>query len=423
MKKRSSARRTAVFALAAGLGLGPARAATPLTWSDCVKRAEASNPDLAAALRSRESSRASYYGSFNGLLPQVGLTNSYTDSGGPGSAESSRWEAAGTVSLDLLNASRFAGVKTAGAALSLASANLRQVSSTVRFDLRKAFAQLLYAQSLLQVSRNIRDMRFKSAQLVTLRYHSGRESKGNMMRAKAQLLQADAELDQAGRDVRVAQRALDRQLGLDDFEEVVATGAYMVRVSSDLPRDEEYLLGRRPDIAVQEAAVRVAESGLTRSRSSLWPSLSANYARSAFSDGEFPSAYGWSLSGVLSYPIFGGGPTDAYFSISAARKSLESARQSLRAAREQALVDIETSWSDLAGAVDQTRVQTALLEAARQRNAEADVRYASGLMSYDNWEIIASDRVNQERQEVQARLNALDAQAAWEKALGKSLEE
>jgi len=86
-------------------------------------------------------------------------------------------------------------------------------------------------------------------------------------------------------------------------------------------------------------------------------------------------------------------------------------------------VDLETTWSGYASAYDQVKVQHALLEAARQRNDEADVRYASGLLTYDNWEIIASDRISTEKQAISSDFNAVVSQASWEKSIGKELGE
>jgi len=73
--------------------------------------------------------------------------------------------------------------------------------------------------------------------------------------------------------------------------------------------------------------------------------------------------------------------------------------------------------------MDGLRVADYNLEATRQRNAEAEVRYASGLISYDNWEVIVAEWVNAEQQAKIAQLNAVTAQAAWEKSLGKALGE
>src|ERR1035438_3285552 len=75
--------------IVASFFLNPAWAATPegsssiagvLTWQDCIGLAARNNPDLLSALRAMEASRAQYYGSFNGLLPHLSISNSYVDS-------------------------------------------------------------------------------------------------------------------------------------------------------------------------------------------------------------------------------------------------------------------------------------------------------------------------------------------------------
>jgi len=401
----------------------------PLTWNDCVELALRNNPDLVSSQKALEASKASYYGSYNGLMPQLTLSNSYSDSDNYGGSRGTTlgpptWQGQGTLSLNLFNASQIASIKTSHALLAQAEANLRQTSSVLRFNLYKAYSQLLFAQRDVEVSLNIRDMRQESAQLVTLRYNSGTESKGNMLRAKAQFLQAKTDLAQAIRDKRTAQWGLDSIFGLDHFTAIVVTNTHTLQSPENVLDHEESLVLHRPDVALQEAVVKTAEANLKQSHSTLWPNLSANYSRFTLGSTEFPSAqYGWNFNAILNYPLFGGGPTASYFAISAAKNSLEKSRQDLHSTLHQAIVDLEASWSNFTGAMDQTLVQAALLEAARQRNEEANIRYASGLLTYDNWEIIASDRINQERQAIQSQLNAENTEAAWIKSLGKQLEE
>ena len=125
----------------------------------------------------------------------------------------------------------------------------------------------------------------------------------------------------------------------------------------------------------------------------------------------------------MSYPLFGGGPTSAYYNTKSAKRGLDKAEQDLRAVRDAAIVDLETSWAAYANALDQFQFQEVKLESARQRNVEAEIRYASGLITYDNWEVIVAEWVSAEQQAKQAQLNAVTTQAAWEKSLGKALGE
>jgi outer membrane protein TolC len=120
----------------------------------------------------------------------------------------------------------------------------------------------------------------------------------------------------------------------------------------------------------------------------------------------------------VSLPIFGGGPTASYYDIKSSARDLERADQERRATRSEVRSDLENAWSGRASADEQVEVQNAFLEAARQRNGEADVRYSNGLMSYENWEVIVTERVNYERGLIRAQRDAVVAAAQWERSLG-----
>jgi len=380
-----------------------------------------SNPDLAASSYAVESGKASYKGSFNGLLPQISLSNSAGESA---AARSQSWQAQASASLNLFDAGQMANIKVSKASLAQATASLRQTSANLRYSLRNAFLKLLFSQENVEISRRIIDLRARSAKLVSLRYDAGTESRGNMLRAQAELLQAQVVYDQALADLRTSQKNLDRQLGWDDFRTVTATGTLDIGGLPTFPTIDDSMFANVPDIAVQEAAVKSSLAGLEQSKSSLFPALSASYSRSRAGTAEFPaSQYGWTAGATLSYPLFSGGLTATYYAVSAAQRNVEKARASLRSAREQAVVNLEGSWANWFKAAGNVKIDLALLESARQRNIEGDIRYNSGLLTYDNWEIISSDRVSQERQLLTDRLNAALSEAAWGQALGKALGE
>jgi outer membrane protein TolC/predicted MFS family arabinose efflux permease len=413
-------------ALAAALvfcATGFARAATPqvLTWEDCVKAALDANPDLAAARFTLEATRASFYSSFNAFMPQVSLSNSVSESN---LLPSNAWSAQAAASMRLFDVGQIAAIRSAAAAVSLDEANLRKASADLRSSLRQAFSHALFAQESLKAAQNVLEIRERDSEMLTLRYDSGSESKGNMLRAKAQALQARLALDAAHRDLRTAQRELSQRLGREEFADYVSSGALGAVPPPARPDDLRSLLPLRPDILLAEATERRFRAALLSSEGVLWPSLSANYVRGRGDRVEFPSArYSWSAGATLSYPLFAGGPTSAWYNTMAGRRGLDAARRSLDSARVAGLSALESAWAAYANAVDQVRVQTDLLAAARQRNDEADVKYASGLLSFDNWEVIVSDRVSNENQYVSALRAAMDAETAWNRALGRALGE
>ena len=401
-------------------------AEAPLSWNDCVGIALRQNASLASAQQAVEAARKSYYGSYNTVLPQIGLSNSYANGSGYGAGRAggtNYWSAQGTASMDLFDMGRYAGIRLAAASLAVSEASLREASASVRLSLREAFSQLLYAQEYINVSGNILDLREKNAKLIELEYNAGKQSKGDLLRVRAEEAQAQADADQAQRGLRLAQRNLDAVLGFDDFSAVAVTGTLAGYRDMSYP-DMAPLVERRPDVAAQRAVVDESRASLAQSEGVLLPSLSINYSRSVSGPREFPNQnYGWNAGATLSLPIFGSGITSAYFNISAAQRALRKAREDLRGVREQARVSLEAAWSTWAQAVDQVKVQRALLDADRQRNLEQDVLFASGLISFDIWEITISNRVNDERGVLTTALNATNAEAAFEQARGVSLEE
>lgn len=429
--KRRAASALAVLALAAAAARADDRAPVPdvpasaraLTWDDCVRAAFEKSPDLLSATRASEQGRASWLQSYNGVLPSASLSNSYAS----GSATNGRagYSAAASASMSVFDMGKIASIRSASASYDQTLASLRSASASVRFALRQAYANVLFAEESVDVARTVLAIRKTGADMVTLRYQSGHEYKGNMMNAQAQQLQAEIGLAQAIRSLRSTRRAFARQLGFDDFAEVTATGTLSAAAPPPPPTDESSLVEHRPDVQLQEAVLKSAKASVASSETSLWPSLTANYARTRGSaPREFPgSPYGWTAGATLSLPLFAGGPTAAYFSIAASKRGLEKAEQDLRVSRDAAVVDLENAWASYANAVDQALVQRATLASSRQRNDEADVRYASGLLTFDNWTVIVSQRVSDEQSAVQTVRDAVVAQAAWEKSLGRVLGE
>src|SRR5262245_48018601 len=81
----------------------------PLSWTDCVAIAAKNNPDLTSSSYSLEAGRSSYYGSYNGFLPSVSLSNSYSDNEDFAS-DSYHWQAQGSVNLNVWNMGQVAAI-------------------------------------------------------------------------------------------------------------------------------------------------------------------------------------------------------------------------------------------------------------------------------------------------------------------------
>jgi outer membrane protein TolC len=115
--------------------------------------------------------------------------------------------------------------------------------------------------------------------------------------------------------------------------------------------------------------------------------------------------------------------TAAFFDAAAARRDWKAREEDLRAARLELRRSLESAWSDWAARADRVAVQNQFLAAIEQQNSEASIRYASELMSFENWEQVVTDLVNVERSALQAERDAAVAEAAWRNARGVPLED
>jgi outer membrane protein TolC len=95
-----------------------------LTWMDCVGLAARNNPDLLASLSLMAASQAGYKGSYNGILPQLSLSNSYAK----GRNTSHLWTLAGNASLNLIDFSEWATIESSLAAYKESKANVRSTA-------------------------------------------------------------------------------------------------------------------------------------------------------------------------------------------------------------------------------------------------------------------------------------------------------
>jgi outer membrane protein TolC len=400
---------------------GKIHAQVPLTWQDCVGLAAQNNPDLLAALNAMAASRADYRGSYNGILPQLSLTNRYTKGGASGGTDPSLWTLTGNASLNVIDFSQWASIQESLATYKQSQANVRVTSSAALLDLYRAYTSLLYAQEAIQVNAAILDIWKTNAQMVNLRYQSGRESKGNNMNTQAQFLQAETAVEQSKRELRVAQQALSQALGKDSFNVLIVTGSWSTAAVPQPHPDLDTLLISEPRILIQEAQVEQARAAIKNAHSTLWPSLALNYSKGTAGPTEFPQNPFWAFTGTLNYPLFAGGPTATYYASQSAERKFDQARQNLKSIKNQARTDLESAWAGFASAEDQIRVQRAFLQAARQRKEESDVRYQSGLMSFEDWIRVVTEYVNFQTSFLRTEQNLILAEAQWRFAKGDPL--
>jgi outer membrane protein TolC len=395
--------------------------ATMLTWQDCVRLATGLNPDLQASREAVLNSDAVHMGAYSALYPQIAAT--YTDTRTYAGANLYSPHSYSTAYEEELTLSQliFDGFATKGnidrarAQLNLAFADLNGEKATVSFNLKSAFAQLVYAQKLIKISRDIVDLRESAARLVRLLYEGGSEDKGDMELSEANLAQARYSLDQAVRTRDLSAVQLGVFIGKDLPAPVLAEGEL---VTDNLPvmPDFEKLARQTPAYFEHQAEVGAAAAGLTVANSGWYPTITVGASADRLDDAYPLKNNGWSVGFTASYPLFQGGAT--YFNVKAANASLRQALDNLRSGTNDAALTLAQMFKGMVDAEDNVRIQQQLLEATALRYRISSADYRNGLSTFEDFNLITNDYVGQQQSLLSAELNAVVAEAAWEEAKG-----
>ncbi|MBF0331409.1 MAG: TolC family protein [Candidatus Omnitrophica bacterium] len=396
--------------------------AETLSWDACVMEARKNHPDLISAREKLNAAKADKALTRSGTLPQL-TANAGADTGKTQGKVRSEAYSYGVSGRQLL----FDGFKisndlaAAQEKIKTASFNYQVVSSNVRLHLWTAFVGLLSAQENLSVTKNISDRRQQNLGMVQLQYQSGREHKGSLLTAEANVAQAQLDMVEARRNVELYQRRLVKELGRAKFTEITAGGELTLL---DIDRTKpvfEKLVETTPLLKELVTQKEAAKYGLKSAKSDFFPQVYAD-AGAVRNDSAWPPQTGnWSAGISVSFPIFQGGQQEA--ALSKAQASYRQSQADERSGRDGVILTLAETWTQWLNDVDQSAVQGKFFEAARQRADIVEAQYKSGLATFNDWTIIEDDLVRNQKSLLQAKTNALLSEASWLQAKGETVDE
>ena len=393
-----------------------------LSWEDCVQEAVRNHPDLAAAREKLNQNKAQKDITRAGALPQLNSSLSASRSNSTGKSQTRTYAHEVTGKQLLFDAFKTSNdIAAAQEDVRAAKYNYQVVSSNVRLRLWTAFIDLLSAQESLKVVEGIAQRRRQSLDLIFLRYQGGREHKGSLLTAQANLAQADFDVQQAKRNVDLSQRRLSKELGRAEFMPMAAKGALETKDFDPVPPDFEQLVGTVPFLKELAAQKEAARFGVQSARSDFFPRVYVNAGAGKTDSSWPPGRNEWSAGLSLTFPLFEGGAQQAQ--LSKARSAFNASRAEEQSGRDGMILTLAgtwTQWQDDASHVD---VQKKFLEASQVRGKIAEAQYSTGLISFNDWIIIEDDLVKNEKAFVQAKTNALISEADWLQAKGQTLDD
>jgi outer membrane protein TolC len=404
---------------------GLAFAGEVLTWQDCIKEAAKNHPDLIAAVEEIKQSEASKKITASALYPQVdaSLTASTgrtaSDNAPATTADAYNYGVSAT-QLIFDGTKTIQSVKAASETIQAFQQNYKFTSTTVRLSLRTAFVNLLTAQEMIKVTEDIVKIRKENYELITLRYLSGLVHRGALLTAEANLAQALFQLEQAKRDVLLAQRQLTKEMGRKAFIPMNVIADFKVSDDARIQPDLEAIANKHPSLLQIAAQKNAAEFSLKSAYANFSPTLSGSAGANKNGTKWLPKGDQWNLGLTLSMPIFEGGLRTAQ--VSQAQAFLNQLKENERSTRDSLVVALENTWVSLQDAIETVDVQYKNLIATEERSKIGGVEFATGFLTYDNWTIIEDNLVSAKTGYLDAQSSALLAEANWIKAKGETLE-
>ncbi|MFH1829852.1 MAG: TolC family protein [Pseudomonadota bacterium] len=392
-----------------------------LDWNECVREAAKQNPQLAASLQVVNQRKAQKWVATSPMLPQISVdasankTNTFS---GNNEKNNNTYSAKGEQLL-------FDGFKTyndfksAEEDISASQHTYTATSSEIRYNLRKAFADLLKAQDLVPITQGIIARRKQNLDMIQLRYESGREHQGSLLLAEADLAQAEYDHRKAKRDISVAQYALRKELGWNDDTPIRVKGSFALQYPMKGKPDLRAIADNHPDVKRVASEKGAAKYSLRSAKSEFFPTLKLTAEAGRVRSGGFSSDDGWSVGVGASLPVFEGGRRIANTDKAAAR--LLEVTSSETSEYDLVLSILEGAWQRLKDAEEYYEVQKKYLTANEIRAKIGRAQYANGLLIFDNWIIIEDNYVRSQKAYVEAAAEMMIAEAEWVRARGEAL--
>jgi len=392
-----------------------------LVWEQCLLQTKVQSPELISA---RAVVRELEYGvasASSGFLPQIDISAAASQ----GQTEvRNNWvdqqSSGGDINLiqDLFaGGGNVARRKRSITQLQVGNEQYRRVLSDVELRTRLAYIDVLYAQDLIELSTNIAERRANNVRLIQLRFDGGRENAGSLARSKAQLAQADFEVREAKRALIHARRNLAAAMGQMKLVPGAA-GDLKAQPPNDLVALAE-LMRQTPSYKIAVTQIESSKQGVKITRSTRFPSIRFNAAAGVDSRNHEVYEGNWNIGLRASIPIYTGNRLKS--DVAAAKERVVQTEMDLMNTANSLMATLQQRWNGYANAVENEATQKELFDAEMLRAKISTTRYKQGLLSFEDWDIIEGNLINQSQAHLLRRQISEIEQARWKNTLGWSV--
>lgn len=409
-----------------------------LSFNDCISEMQQNNPEIQSLHYSREATayqkkaaQAEYMPNLNasvsgshsesdswGSSSRRNNTNGYNDSviKMGNASDSSNVNGALVVRQNVFSGfAHEANIEIAEALDAQSRANIAIANAKLSAQLKIAYASLVYWKRYVALATKIAQRRKENLGVVKLRYEGGNENKGSYLQAKALYDQAEYEKNNSLREVESAKTELAKVLGRNSSIDIDVIDKMPNALVTNYDLESE--LKDHPELFLVKSQRESAEAQLKSAQSGYYPNVDLSAQVGARDGSRAHDTEEYTVGFDVSIPIFTFGRVKN--AVSKAKSELAAAK-AREVAKEQELRSlITTAKTALTSAQDRVQIQKSLLDASAVRAEIGRHKYNIGLLDFENWDIIENELINYQKQELQSIRESVNAEAAWEQAIGQ----
>jgi outer membrane protein TolC len=307
-----------------------------------------------------------------------------------------------------------------GLELRRARAQGKVAEAAALFELRQAFARLLYAQEAIRLSDEVVRRREENVRLIRQKYEAGRESRAALLEVESLLTASQWERAKDEHGLRSARTRLDqileRPLTLEPTAEPVDP---LPKPPADMP-DWTAEFEAHPSLLADRCSVDMGRESVAGARSGFFPTADLDTAYNKVGSSRWGlQDRNWSWTLGIKLPFFSGGRTRA--DTLAAQAELRKLQAEKSEAKDKLWIEAQDSlfaWREAAQWLDVADVS---LKAAEARAWLVQSQYSTGQTTYFEWRNVEEQLISVKRQALAARRDLIIAHARFEKAMGRGV--
>ncbi len=384
-----------------------------LDMASAVVIAVGNNKQLRAVLQEKEKAQGKITESYSAALPKVDMQTSYKRLDKVGGYEvggqevslgaKSNYDLSFIITQPIFRGGAIsAGIRAAKLFSYLTDEQVAGVVQDVVYQTRLRYCDVLLARELTGVSKG--DLKMSEAHLEDVRNkkHAGVVSAYDVLRARVEVSNVEAELIETQNALHLAMTSLLKTMGVSQESKVKLTHKLeYASISPELDDAVKEAFLQRPEILQAELEVRLNRQALTEASSGFLPRMDGTFTqRAARPDPHSITndnwGQQWNAGLTLTWPLFDG--LASMGRIRQAKASLQRSVIDLAEAEEQVLLEVKQALFNLEDAEKFVKSQSDNLERAKEAVRLAKAGYGAGV----NTEIEMLD-ARQALSETQAR--------------------